>query len=94
MSAVPHRQVGGDPVGRRINVVCHHHIHHDTAARRQAGTDGVASFGIELIHESKPGAADVDRNAVVMSRRRYNMNAAKISETRPIVTISGPGAIA
>ena len=29
-----------------------------------------------------------------MSRRRYSMKAAKISETRPIVTISGPGAIA
>ena len=30
----------------------------------------------------------------LMSRRRYSMNAANTSETRPIVTISGPGASA
>ena len=29
-----------------------------------------------------------------MSRRRYSMKPAKISETSPIVTISGPGASA
>ena len=30
----------------------------------------------------------------LMSRRRYSMNAAKISEISPMITISGPGASA
>src|SRR5947209_8648864 len=60
-------QPGGDPIGYRIDVVGHRHVHHDPAARREAGADGVAGLGIELIFEVESRSADVDRNAVVIA---------------------------
>ena len=59
-------ELGRDPVGCRINVVRHHHIHHDPAAGRQTCADGVAGFGIELFREPESRSSDVDRNAVVI----------------------------
>src|SRR5258707_843370 len=57
---------GRDPVSCRINVVCHHHIHHDPAARCQTGADGVAGLRIKLLRETESRSTDVDRNAVVV----------------------------
>ena len=54
-------------VGCRINVVRHHHIHHDLAALgRQTCADGVAGFGIEFFRKPESRSSDVDRNAVVV----------------------------
>src|SRR5216684_3135789 len=57
---------GRDPVRCRINIVCHHHVHHDPAAWCQTGADGVAGLRIKLLRESESGSSDVDRNAVVV----------------------------